>query len=767
MRTQHLPSSDASGHIPSFTDSFHEKDLQNPGDIDTPSPPPPIESDVVIPSLGPQSKGHSPGCYFYCLHPLAGKEENEAAEKTKADVEATLDLPETGLQNLILTPDTQDHKNAGTKGYESDLKSFATASFFAPVKTEQEDGGNEVQPDRRGSHPRDRRIRFQDVHVDGDELGVLASGAYKRLYDDEIDRSRGGTTVAHSNGLRVQEKADFSSGQDVLSGRDGSDIGRGREEPMEGYYISGSDSMMMVGVMADDAPPYHLGVLGWDSINEKGETMDADESMDVTDIGARTPQAQGGGSSRAKKIRRSFPEPAIEVPNPFLVPTRATSSTSTLTNNRQSHRNSNVMRARATIDPLTPQSEPLSLTPAIHPISCECGRIIDFPPSLVTPAAAAHFQDPRQRQFNCDEPTSPSQTPTRPLSMASSYFVPLSSFLPSSYQVSFTSWRDSIIAPSCMSLLSSHIHIGNDGDDEESEEVVSIRHGPAAGEEATLNHLPKDKRFLGFGHHSNHGHAGIHGVTTTAKRLAGLVMSTGQATLGYVKDTVASQAIHLAHRSASSTIGFLTSHIPVSSTLPSMLPRFIGDVITGRQGANNDHGDGTKPPGGGGTPEGRRSRLTVDGRGLSDRMSRSAPELANTRTGEPSLPEAVYHRTRRSTDPSICKTKTSTTTPTTTSTAMTTTNRPRRARRTTLQTIPGPEGLDPETRRRLEAQGFAALGLRDESAGQGWRNWWDPRRYGLPKYIICHQIRTPRPCTTILFLIVIVCIVLPIVFHHK
>ncbi|KAF9138894.1 hypothetical protein BGX30_008595 [Mortierella sp. GBA39] len=770
MRTPHLPSSDASEHIPSFTGSFNEKDLQNPCDIDTPSPPlppPPIEFDVVIPSLEPRSKGRSRGCCLYCLHPLTGKEENEKAEETKADVEATLDLPETGLQYLILTPDTQDHKSTGTKGYESDLKSFATASSFAPAKTEQEDGGDEVQPDHRGSRPRGRRIRFQGVHIDGDEVGVLASGAYQSLYDNETDRSRGSITVAHSNGPRVQEKADFSSGQNVLSGRDGSDIGRERKESMEGYHISGSDSMMMVGVMTDDAPPYHLGVLGLDSISGKGETMDADESMDVTDIAARIPQAQEGGSSRTNKIRRSFSESVIEVPNPFLVPTRAASSTSTLTNNRQSHRSSNVTRTRATIDPLTSQSTPLSLTPAIHPISCECGRVIDLPPSLVTPAASAHFQDPRQRQFDCDEPTSPSQTPTRPLSMASSYFVPLSSFLPSSYQVSFASWRDSIIAPSYVSLLSSHIHIGNDDDDEESEEVVGIRHGPAAGEEATPNHLPKDIRFVGFGHHSNHSHTGIHGVTATAKRLAGLVMSTGQATLGYVKDTVAPQAIHLAHRSASSTIGFLTSHIPGPSTVPSMLPRFLGDVITGRQGANNDHGDGTNPPEGRGASERRQSRSAMDGRGLSDRMSRSAPELVNTRTGEPSLPEAAYHRTRRSTDPSISKTKTSTTTPTTTSTAVTTTNRPRRARRTTLQAVPGPEGLDPETRRRLEAQGFAALGLRDESAGQGWRNWWDPRRYGLPKYIICHQIRAPRPCTTILFLIVIVCIVLPIVFHRK
>lgn len=762
MRTQRLPSSDASEHIPSFTDSFNDRDLQDPGDIDRPSPlslPPPTETEVVTPSLELQSKGRSPGCCFYCLHRQSEKKENEEAEKPKADVEATLDLPETGLQYLILTPDAQDHKSAGTKGYESDLKSFAMASSFAPAKTEQEDGGNEVQPGRTGSHSRGRRIRFQDVHVDGDEVGALASGAYQSLHDDENDRSRGGTTVARSNGPQAQEKADFSSGQDVISGRDGGDIGREREESIKGHHISGSDLTMMVGDMADDPPPHQSGVLGLGNISERREMMDADESMDVTDISTRIPQVQEGESPRTHRIHRSS-EPAIEVPNPLLVPTRAASSTSTLTHIRQSHRNSNVTRTRATIDPLTSQSAPLPLTPAIHPISCECGRVIDLPPSLVTPAAAAaHFQDPRQRQFNCNEPSSPSLTPNRPLSITSSYFVPLSSFLPTSYQASFTSWRDSIIAPSYASLLSSHIHIGNDDDDDDDEEVVGIRHGPAAGDEATPNHLSRDKHSPGFGHHNNHSHAGIHRVTATAKRLTGLVLSTSQATLGYVKDTVAPQAIHLAHRSASSTIGFLTSHIPGPSIVPSMLPRFLGDVITGRQGANNDHGEGTDPPGGGGTSERRRSRLTMDGRGLGDCMSRSAPELINTRTGEPCLPEAVYHRTRRSTDPSTSQTKFSTTTPATTATAMTTTNRPRRALRTTLQTIPGPEGLDPETRRRLEAQGLAALGLRDESAGQGWRSWWDPRRYGLPKYIICHQIRTPRPCTTILFLILIVCIV--------
>ncbi|KAF9933003.1 hypothetical protein FBU30_006827 [Linnemannia zychae] len=72
-------------------------------------------------------------------------------------------------------------------------------------------------------------------------------------------------------------------------------------------------------------------------------------------------------------------------------------------------------------------------------------------------------------------------------------------------------------------------------------------------------------------------------------------------------------------------------------------------------------------------------------------------------------------------------------------------NQPRGARCHSLQVIPGPEGLDPETRRRLEAQGLASLGLRNETAGRKWRNWWDPRRYGLPKYIIFNQIRTPRP----------------------
>ncbi|KAK3809784.1 MAG: hypothetical protein JOS17DRAFT_822127 [Linnemannia elongata] len=763
MRTQHLPTSEAS-----FADSLNEKDLQDPVDIDAPPYPlpHPTESDVVIPSLELRSKGRSPGCCFYCLRPQTEKENGET-ERTKADVESTLDLPETGLQCLILTPDTQDHKNAGTKGYESDLKSVAAASSFTPARTAQEDGGDDGQPSRTGSHTRGRRIRFQDVHVDGNEISALASGAYQSLCDDENDRILGDTTVAHSNGPQAQEMVTISSGQYVLSDRGGRDIGGEREESIIVHHISGSDSMMMVGVMADNASPYQLGTLGLGSISEKGEMMDADESMDVTDTSS-IPQAQKGGSSRTSKVRCSFSAPAIEVPNPLLVHSRAASSTSPFTHNRQSHRNRNATRTPATIDPLTSQTAPLPLTPAIHPISCECGRVIGHPPSFVAPAAEpAHFQDVHQRQFNCDELTSPSLTPTRPLSMASSYFVPLSSFLSSSYQASFTSWRNSIIAPSSASLLYSHNHIGNDADDESDEEVVDIRHGPAAGEAATPNHLPKDKCSSGFGHHNHHSHAGIHGVTATAKRLTGLVMSTSQATLDYVKDTVAPQAIHLAHRSASLTIGFLTSHFPSPSTVPSMLPRFLGDAITGRQGASNDHGDGTDPPEGGGASERRRLRSTMDGQGLCDCMSRSAPELVNTRTGEPSPPKAVYHRTRSSTDPSTYRTNIQKTSPTTTSTAMTTTNRPRRARRTTLQTIPGPEGLDPEIRRRLEAQGLAALGLRDESAGQDWRNWWDPRRYGLPKYIICHQIRTPRPCTSILFLILIVCIVLPIVSHHK
>ncbi|KAF9149358.1 hypothetical protein BG015_008842 [Linnemannia schmuckeri] len=729
MGAQHLPTSGASEHIPSSTELFNEKDVKE-------------------------------------------KESEEAETRIQVEVEATLNAQETGLQFLLFSPGTQGHRSAGASGYVGDLESFATASSLAPATIEQAYKDREIQPDRRGNRSKSRKIRFQDLQVGDGEVGALASGAHQSLLDNEIDKSRGKTVALHE-GPRLQQKAGFPSGQDILSDRDSGIIegGTGRREgSMERRHISGSDSMMIVGVRANDAPPYQSGILGLNSNTKKEEMMDVDESMDSADVNANTTQVQQGESARTNRISRSFSETAIEVPNPALVPTRAPSSTPTLTENWQSTRNSKAAHTRTMTEPLSTHSAPLPSfpqAPVTQPISCECGRVIDLPLPIVTSAAAAHFQDSRQRQFTYDEPMGSIQTSTRPLSMTSSYFAPLSSFMPPSYQASFISWRDSIIAPSYASLLSSHINIDNDDDDEDDEEVAGIRDGPVAGVQETLN-PPKERRFPALGHSNyNHSHTGSHGVAATAERLASLVMSTGQATLGYVKDAVVPTAIHLAHRSASSTIGFLTSHIPDPSSVPSMLPRFLGDMITGRQGATNEHG--TNHQGAGGTPERRWSRSTTDSRGLGDRMSRSASELVNTR---PSLPEAVYHRTRRSshlssssTSPS--KTRTSITTPATISTALMPTNRLKRARRSTLQTIPGPEGLDPETRRRLEAQGLAALGLRDESAGQGWRSWWDPRRYGLPKYIICHEIRTPRPCTTILLLILIVCIVLPVVFRRK
>ncbi|KAF9408072.1 hypothetical protein BGZ94_002460 [Podila epigama] len=53
---------------------------------------------------------------------------------------------------------------------------------------------------------------------------------------------------------------------------------------------------------------------------------------------------------------------------------------------------------------------------------------------------------------------------------------------------------------------------------------------------------------------------------------------------------------------------------------------------------------------------------------------------------------------------------------------------PKRPKRRPLQKIPGPEGLDLNVRRELEAQDFTALRLRDGTEGDSWRNWWDPRR---------------------------------------
>ncbi|KAG0025593.1 hypothetical protein BGZ81_007022 [Podila clonocystis] len=90
----------------------------------------------------------------------------------------------------------------------------------------------------------------------------------------------------------------------------------------------------------------------------------------------------------------------------------------------------------------------------------------------------------------------------------------------------------------------------------------------------------------------------------------------------------------------------------------------------------------------------------------------------------------------------------------------------KRVPRRPLQTIPGPEGLDPEVRRELEAQDFAALRFRD-GAAQRWRNWWDPRRYGLPRYILFDEFRRPRMCTVVLLVVVVTTIALPIGLKNR
>ncbi|KAF9912117.1 hypothetical protein BX616_010417 [Lobosporangium transversale] len=89
--------------------------------------------------------------------------------------------------------------------------------------------------------------------------------------------------------------------------------------------------------------------------------------------------------------------------------------------------------------------------------------------------------------------------------------------------------------------------------------------------------------------------------------------------------------------------------------------------------------------------------------------------------------------------------------------------RRQRGRRFPLQTLPGPEHLDPEIRRQLEAEGLVSLRLYDGTEARHTRSHYDPRRYGFPKYIICHSFRRPRPCTMVLLMILAVCIILPIV----
>ncbi|KAG0055300.1 hypothetical protein BGZ83_009058 [Gryganskiella cystojenkinii] len=263
--------------------------------------------------------------------------------------------------------------------------------------------------------------------------------------------------------------------------------------------------------------------------------------------------------------------------------------------------------------------------------------------------------------------------------------------------------------------------------------------------------------WTGHGHDHSHGyhshhHRHHHSGKEIMDRFTSLLATTGQAALDYLNDSVVPTTVDLAQRGVNSTL----SAISAGLQLPGVIIQNSTQIFFSHH----------ELPGPQQEQQHASSRTCgAYSRNISYSRSSSTPGLVrqnikNVSDATVKTPDSAHLRDRprrRSTDPNL---------PIQSSSVSNQGTRSRHQRRYPLQTIPGPEGLDPRIRRELEAQGFAALGLRDGTEGSDWRSRWDPRRYGLRKYIICNEIRTPRPCTVILLAILIACIVFPIAFRR-
>ncbi|KAG0005705.1 hypothetical protein BGZ79_002624 [Entomortierella chlamydospora] len=345
-------------------------------------------------------------------------------------------------------------------------------------------------------------------------------------------------------------------------------------------------------------------------------------------------------------------------------------------------------------------------------------------------------------QYSVQAETPNSQCPSPPWSYFQSRFG-------SAYRASIGSWCESIMAPSSASLLSNLSKL--------DEEIPQYRTSPTS---ASLG-LSEDGITQGaVGTTNTTTLQRVSGVATM-ERLAGLVLSTGHATLGYLTDTVAPATMDIAQRGASSTMDFFSTRL---HTVPRL---FGGDTHETNNFSTSNQDQLTY------ASDGESSIRFENERGMSNdceinrQRSRSAPNLI-TGLQEQYASGPHQDRQRRSTDPTISTMfGNNTVVPSRVHNTQHGKKSSRhRRQRYPLQTLPGPEGLDPEIRRQLEAEGLSSLGLVDEREARAMRSCWDPRRYGLPKYIIFNQFRTPRPCTTILLMILIVCIVFPVVFRR-
>lgn len=277
--------------------------------------------------------------------------------------------------------------------------------------------------------------------------------------------------------------------------------------------------------------------------------------------------------------------------------------------------------------------------------------------------------------------------------------------------------------------------------------------------------------------------ASITSLRAAAERITEYVAVSSHTTVEYLTTTTIPSTVDFATRSANATAQYLSSQLQI--------PRIFTCSVANQGGSSDPRRDSLHPDLE--DPAQRERRIRREQRRLSraytsvhlgtlkhnynarshtsNQRSQSAPMLVERRNNPPlpnrsthvQLPRAAFLGSHRSHTNTIASTSSTTssisgTTDRYSSASTITSTRsivPKRKRvRRPLQTVPGPEGLDPEVRRELEAQDFAALRLRDETEDQAWRNWWDPRRYGLPRYVLFDELRRPRMCTVVVLVVV-------------
>ncbi|KAI7819848.1 hypothetical protein BC939DRAFT_479362 [Gamsiella multidivaricata] len=354
--------------------------------------------------------------------------------------------------------------------------------------------------------------------------------------------------------------------------------------------------------------------------------------------------------------------------------------------------------------------------------------------SAEQPLPEVHLRETRGRSVHRMGTSEIDKDPSQPLEAdapelpSPSWYRHHSRFLPSVYQSTIAgSWYNSMIVSPNTSLISRQNQVRPDDSRVEEDTAAGFSHRGSAA----------------------------------VGRFTELVVFTGQATLDYLTDTIAPAAVNVVHRGTSSTIDFLSTQLQAVPQLFSGLVRESSKYQSTSHSANE--GTGT-------AEEGSHDNETEN----VTQRSRSAPIMLSTTLGaegrsvtRPAAGATAAPR-HRSTDTYILamtgtKKDSEDTAP---PSHITKQSRPGR-RRYPLQAFPGPENLDSEIRRQLEAEGLASLDLCHEGKRRcKERSWWDPRRYGLPKYIVWSAFRRPRPCTMILLMILVVCIVLPVVLRN-